>query len=56
MSGIIKSIPQKHGITAINSLYNGPTGAFEFHTAGNPARLYMLLVLSMIANFILPIA
>lgn len=37
--GITKTIPQKHGIEAVNALYDGPPGEFEFHMAGNPARL-----------------
>jgi hypothetical protein len=39
MSGITKTIPQKHGIEAVNSLYDGPTGEFEFHMAGKPSKL-----------------
>jgi hypothetical protein len=39
MSGISKTIPQKDGIEAIESLYDGTVGEFEFHMAGKPSRL-----------------
>ena len=39
MSGISKTIPQKDGPQAIESLYDGPVGEFEFHMAGKPSRL-----------------
>ncbi|MBC8503779.1 MAG: hypothetical protein ISR58_10290 [Anaerolineales bacterium] len=39
MSGITKTIPQKHGIEAIETLYDGRVGEFEFHMAGKPSRL-----------------
>jgi len=39
MSGITKTIPQKHGIEAVNALYKGSEGEFEFHMAGKPSRL-----------------
>ena len=39
MSGITKTIPQKEGIEAVEALYNGPVGEFEFHMAGKPSRL-----------------
>ena len=39
MSGITKTIPQKDGISAVEALYDGPKGEFEFHMAGNPTRL-----------------
>ena len=34
MSGITKTIPQKEGIEALEVLYDGPVGEFEFHMAG----------------------
>lgn len=37
--GITKTIPQKHGVEAVNALYEGPPGEFEFHMAGSPSRL-----------------
>ena len=37
--GISKTIPQKHGVEAVNTLYDGPQGEFEFHMAGSPSRL-----------------
>ena len=37
--GITKTIPQKEGIEAVNALYDGPAGEFEFHMAGKPSRL-----------------
>jgi hypothetical protein len=39
MSGITKTIPQKHGIEAVEALYDGRAGEFEFHMAGKPSRL-----------------
>jgi hypothetical protein len=39
MTGITKTIPQKHGIDAVESLYDGPAGEFEFHMAGKPSKL-----------------
>lgn len=39
MSGITKTIPQKEGILAVESLYTGSDGEFEFHMAGKPSRL-----------------
>ena len=39
MSGITKTIPQKHGQEAVDSLYEGGAGEFEFHMAGKPSRL-----------------
>ena len=39
MSGITKTIPQKHGVEAVEALYDGPRGEFEFHMAGNPSKL-----------------
>lgn len=39
MSGITKTIPQKGGVEAIEALYNGPEGEYEFHMAGKPSRL-----------------
>ena len=39
MSGITKTIPQKEGIEAVESLYDGRVGEFEFHMAGKPSRL-----------------
>lgn len=39
MSGITKTIPQKDGIEAVEALYDGRVGEFEFHMAGNPSRL-----------------
>ena len=37
--GITKTIPQKDGIGAVDALYDGPEGEFEFHMAGKPSRL-----------------
>jgi hypothetical protein len=37
--GITKTIPQKHGVEAVNALYESPPGEFEFHMAGSPSRL-----------------
>jgi hypothetical protein len=39
MSGITKTIPQKDGIEAVEALYDGRAGEFEFHMAGVPSRL-----------------
>ena len=39
MSGITKTIPQKHGIEALEALYDGTVGEFEFHMAGTPSKL-----------------
>ena len=39
MSGITKTIPQKEGIAAVDMLYDGGKGEFEFHMAGKPSRL-----------------
>lgn len=39
MSGITKTIPQKEGIKAVEALYDGPVGEYEFHMAGKPSRL-----------------
>ena len=39
MSGISKTIPQKHGIEAVEALYEGRKGEFEFHMAGKPSKL-----------------
>lgn len=39
MSGITKTIPQKDGIEAVEALYDGRVGEFEFHMAGQPSRL-----------------
>lgn len=39
MSGITKTIPQTRGVEAVEALYAGPPGEFEFHMAGKPARL-----------------
>ena len=39
MSGITKTNPQKEGIEAINLLYDGKEGEYEFHMAGQPSRL-----------------
>jgi len=39
MSGITKTIPQKDGIEAVEALYDGRVGEFEFHMAGKPSRL-----------------
>ena len=36
MSGITKTIPQKAGIDAVEALYDGRVGEFEFHMAGKP--------------------
>ena len=39
MSGITKTIPQKEGIAAVEALYEGQAGEYEFHMAGKPSRL-----------------
>jgi len=39
MSGITKTLPQTDGIEAVESLYDGRVGEFEFHMAGKPSRL-----------------
>ena len=39
MSGITKTIPQKEGVEAVEALYDGHVGEFEFHMAGKPSRL-----------------
>lgn len=39
MNGITKTIPQKDGIEAVEALYDGREGEFEFHMAGKPSRL-----------------
>ena len=39
MSGITKTIPQNEGVEAVEALYNGRVGEFEFHMAGKPSRL-----------------
>ena len=39
MSGITKTIPQKDGVEAVEALYDGRVGEFEFHMAGKPSRL-----------------
>lgn len=39
MNGITKTIPQKDGIEAVEALYDGGAGEFEFHMAGKPSRL-----------------
>ena len=37
--GITKTIPQKDGQAAVDSLYDGSLSAFEFHMAGKPSKL-----------------
>lgn len=37
--GITKTIPQKEGRAAIDSLYDGTVGIYEFHMAGTPSKL-----------------
>jgi hypothetical protein len=37
--GITKTIPAGEGIAAINMLYDGPVGEYEFHMAGTPSKL-----------------
>ncbi len=39
MSGITKTIPQKYGQEAVDQLFDGVSGEFEFHMAGKPSRL-----------------
>jgi len=39
MSGITKTIPQKEGVAAVEALYEGGAGEYEFHMAGTPSRL-----------------
>lgn len=39
MSGITKTIPQKDGDEAVETLYDGSKGEYEFHMAGKPSRL-----------------
>ena len=39
MSGITKTIPQNDGVEAVEALYDGRVGEFEFHMAGKPSRL-----------------
>ncbi len=39
MSGITKTIPQKEGFAAVEMLYDGTVGEYEFHMAGKPSRL-----------------
>ena len=39
MSGITKTIPQKEGVQAVEALYDGKKGEYEFHMAGKPSRL-----------------
>ena len=34
MSGITKTIPQTDGVEAVEALYDGRVGEFEFHMAG----------------------
>lgn len=41
MHGITKTIPQKEGVTAATSLYDGTLSEFEFHMAGKPSRLHV---------------
>lgn len=37
--GITKTIPQKEGAAAAESLYDGSRADFEFHMAGSPSKL-----------------
>ncbi len=37
--GITKTIPAREGIEAINALYDGSLGEYEFHMAGTPSKL-----------------
>lgn len=37
--GITKTIPAKSGMETVNALYDGSLSEFEFHMAGNPAKL-----------------
>ena len=39
MSGITKTIPQTDGVEAVEALYDGRVGEYEFHMAGKPSRL-----------------
>ena len=39
MSGITKTIPKTDGVEAVEALYDGRVGEFEFHMAGKPSRL-----------------
>lgn len=41
MSGITKTIPQKEGLEAVEALYEGGAGEYEFHMAGKPSRLHV---------------
>lgn len=41
MSGITKTIPKKEGSKALEALYDGRKGEFEFHMAGKPSRLHV---------------
>lgn len=41
MSGITKTIPQTDGVEAVEALYDGHVGEFEFHMAGKPSRLHV---------------
>lgn len=37
--GITKTIPAGEGISAVNKLYEGESGEYEFHMAGKPSKL-----------------
>jgi len=37
--GITKTIPQAHGLEAIEDMYGGQEGEYEFHMAGTPSKL-----------------
>ena len=37
--GITKTIPAKEGQAAVDSLYDGTVGEYEFHMAGKPSKL-----------------
>ena len=37
--GITKTIPAKEGVEALNALYDGSLGEYEFHMAGKPSKL-----------------
>ncbi len=37
--GITKTIPAKHGEDAVNDMYGGKVGEYEFHMAGKPSKL-----------------
>ena len=39
MSGITKTIPKNEGVEAVEALYSGMGGEYEFHMAGKPSRL-----------------